>query len=391
MPSTEELQAQIEALRSEVATLRGQLGGQRPAHPETRAVSHDIDAKRSRRNVLKLTVAGLGGAGLAQMAVSPASAANGDALLIGNAGGQTATLPTGVAVTGSSAGYGLAFTDNGLNSVPLPSAVVGHARGLGIGNWTTGVLGVAVQDSFYGVVGDSVRCGLYGIARGPADNGWPAVLGEGNGDGMQGRGKVGLRGRAKDADGAGVIGETDDTDAPALWASGDSGLLALNGVQAAPPSTGTFRRGDVLNDANGSGVWICVEPGSPGVWRKVAGAKSAGSFHVVDGFRAFDSRKTGGKLAASQTRTVTISGSTIPSKATAVHHVLTALSTSGKGSLVAFPATRRRPAISSLVWYGANQKHAVGLTTGLSATRQLKIYATGGSTHFLVDVLGYYL
>jgi hypothetical protein len=325
------------------------------------------------------------------MAVAPAWAGNGDPVVIGS-NSQLGTQATGVAVTGNAAAYGLAFTDNGLNTVPLPAALLGHAKGWGgATNWSTGVLGFAEQSAFYGVVGDSVRCGVYGIARGPADNGWPGVLGRGNGDGVTGEGGVvGVRGFGSGSDAVGVMGVTSELTAPALRATGESGLLRLDGAQAAPPSAGSYERGDVLNDKNGSGVWVCVTGGTPGVWRKVAGAGSAGAYHPLDGVRAYDSRQGGGKLGARKTRTIAIPGSIAPSGTTAIHYVLTAVATSGKGSLVAYPASRPRPAISSLIWYGGSQKHAVGLVTGLSPSRELKVYATAGSTHFMVDVLGYY-
>lgn len=339
--------------------------------------------------MLRLAAAGAGGFGLAQVAAAPPAVAdNGQAVILGSAG-NTATSATGVAVLGNLAAYGFAATDNGANSVPLPSAIFGHARGYGgPSNFSTGVLGFAEQDSFYGVVGDSVRCGVLGRARGPASNGWPAVYGQGNGVGVRGEG--GTIGVVGSGDAVGVLGETDTRTAPALRAGGTSALLALNGAQPAPPTTGTYRRGDLLNDSGGSGVWACVTAGTPGVWRKLAGATTAGAFHSITGTRAYDSRTTGGRLTAGQTRTVTIPIAGAPVGSTAISCVLTAIATSGAGTFVVHPAHRPRPGITSLSWWGASQQVSVGLVTGLSTVRQIKVYASAGSAHFTIDVVGYW-
>jgi hypothetical protein len=348
------------------------------------------EAPRSRRQLFRLAAAGAGGLGLAQLAVaSPARADNGQAVILGSAS-NTASLPTGIAVLGNVAQYGFAATDNGAGSVPLPSAIFGHARGFGAGtNFSTGLLGFAEQDAFYGVYGDSVRCGVYGIARGPADNGWPGVYGNGsNGVGVLGSGGTeGVVGRGQTA---GVLGEGAGRLVPALRAGGQSGLLALNGTQPAPPTSGSYRRGDVLNDRNGSGVWVCVVAGTPGSWRKIAGTATAGAFHPIDGVRAYDSRNTGGRLGTGQTRTITVPTTAAPGGTRAISYVLTAIATANAGTLVAFKGDSSRPPITSLSWWAGSQQHSVGLQTALSPSRQLKVYASAGSTHFTVDVVGYY-
>jgi hypothetical protein len=384
---TEELRAEIASLRAELAALRAAVRDR--GTPDENPVPQQ-ESQPNRRQLLRLAAAGAGGFGLAQvMTASPATAANNDPIVLGSVV-NSATLATGVSFMGSQCAYGIGATDNGANSIPLPSALFGHAKGfLGGTNFSTGVLGVAVQNGFYGVVGDSVRCGVRGVARGPADNGWPAVLGEGMlGVGVRGDG--GTEGVVGYGHTAGVLGEGADPTTPALRAGGDSGLLTLNGAQSAPPNTGTYRRGDVLNDSGGSGVWMCVTAGAPGVWRKVAGASTAGAYHPLAGTRAYDSRATGGRLSAGSTRTVTIPVAGAPNGSRAISYVLTAIGTAGSGTLVVHPAHRPRPAITSLSWWGKGQRHSVGLITELSTARQVKVYASAGSTHFTLDVVGYF-
>lgn len=386
MHTTDDLLHEIEKLRAEVRELRATVhsSAAAPAEPPR---------PTNRRQLLTLAAAGMGGAGLAALApAAPAAAANGEALVIGNSGSQSCTAATGVAVTGFAAPYGLAFTDNGLGAIPLPSAILGHARGFGGStNFSTGVFGFAEQDSFYGVMGDSVRCGVRGIARGPADNGWPGVLGQ-SGTGVGVRGEGGTYGVVGYGNDAGVRGETDTRSAPALHAAAKSGLLALDGAQPAPPASGTFRRGDLLNDKNGSGVWACVSAGSPGSWRKVAGIATAGAFHGIDGGRAYDSRVSGagGRLTATTTRNITIPPSLAPSGSHAVTYLLTVHDTGGSGGLTIYPAGSTRPVIQSAIWYGASQQHVVGGVTQLGPGREVRVYCTSGSTHITLDITGYY-
>ena len=387
MHTTDDLLHEIETLRAEVRALRTAVN----SAPTPRADAPPTP--KNRRQLLTLAAAGVGGAGLAALTpAAPAAAANGDAILLGNAGGQSCTASTGVAVTGNAAPYGLAFTDNGLGSIPLPVAVLGHARGFGgSSNFSAAVLGLAEQDAFYGVVGDSVRCGVHGIARGPADNGWPGVLAEGrNGVGLRGEGGTdGVVGFGRTS---GVRGESDTRSVPSLRAAAKSGLLALDGAQPAPPASGTFRRGDILNDKNGSGIWACVSAGSPGSWRKVAGIATAGAFHPIDGARAFDSRAagSGGRLTAGTNRLITIPTSLAPSGSHAVTYLLTVRDTAGSGGLTVYPADRPRPVIQSAIWDGADQPSVVGAVTELGPGRELRVYCSSGSTHITLDVTGYY-
>jgi hypothetical protein len=386
MHTTDDLLQEIETLRAEVRALRTAVDS--PPRPTA-----DAPARlTNRRQLLTLAAAGVGGAGLAALApAAPAAAANGEALIIGNGGSQSCSASTGVAVTGNAAPYGVAFTDNGAGSIPLPSAVVGHARGFFSNNFSTGVLGIAEQDAFYGVVGESVRCGVNGRATGPADSGWPGVLGHSN-NGVGVRGEGGTHGVVGYGSSAGVRGETDTRSAPALQASAKSGLLALDGAQPAPPTSGTFRRGDLLNDKFGSGVWVCVSAGSPGTWRKVAGSATAGAFHAIDGGRAYDSRVTGagGRITSGTTRTVTIPTSLAPDGSLAVTYLLTVRDTGATGGLTVFPADRPRPTIQSAIWYAADQSFVAGGVTKLGPGREVKVYCSRGSTHITLDVTGYY-
>ena len=267
-------------------------------------------------------------------------------MIIGNAGGQSCTASTGVAVTGNAAPYGLAFTDNGVGSASR-SRRRSSAMPAASAAPTTSRRGSSASPSRTPSTASSATPSVAASTGSPAARRTTA----GRACSAEGRNGVGLRGEGG-TDGvvgygndAGVRGETETRSAPALRAAAKSGLLALDGAQPAPPASGTFRRGDLLNDKDGSGIWACVTAGSPGVWRKVAGSATAGAFHAIDGGRAYDSRVAGagGRITSGTNRLVTIPTSLAPGGSLAITYLLTVHDTSGSGGLTVYPANRPRP------------------------------------------------
>ncbi len=127
--------------------------------------------QRSRRGILAAAVGGA--AALAANALgrpTPSSAANGEAVTVGQT--KTGTSPTALVVTqNQSPGiYGFAVTDKGVNALPDSAAIAGHAKDtygsavLGFGQaGRNGVLGY-VDGSGIGVAGiaENAGYGLYG-------------------------------------------------------------------------------------------------------------------------------------------------------------------------------------------------------------------------------------
>lgn len=109
--------------------------------------------------------------------------------------------------------------------------------------------------------------------------------------------------------------------------------------------------------------------------------------------RFLDTRTSGTKqpLAAGVTTSLQIGGrSTVPTTGvSAVVFNLTAVATTASGYLTAFPSDRTRPTASSInfpkAWTGANM-----VTVPVGADGKVKIYNHAGSTHVVVDVLGWY-
>ena len=52
------------------------------------------------------------------------------------------------------------------------------------------------------------------------------------------------------------------------------------GPAVGPPATGEWINGDLIEDEAGN-LFVCVQTGRPGLWRKLAGPASAGAFHAI--------------------------------------------------------------------------------------------------------------
>jgi len=157
----------------------------------------------------------------------------------------------------------------------------------------------------------------------------------------------------------------------------------------------------MLCSVSGSGTWVCVSSGNPGVWRKIAGHATAGAFHAISPQRVFDSRHTT-KLTNGQTRDILVANGIdaagtavvldlVPVGATAIALNLTVTATTGSGHLVVWPQGQPQPLSSAISWFATGQSIANGFTAAISSSRSISVSCGGGSTHFFIDVAGYYL
>jgi hypothetical protein len=197
-----------------------------------------------------------------------------------------------------------------------------------------------------------------------------------------------------------VWGTADTPTSPALFATG-SGMIRMEAEQVAPPKSGFYFQGSLICSVDGSGTWICVTSGTPGLWRKVAGPAAAGAFHAISPQRVYDSRHTS-KLSHGQTRNVVVANAInsagavtvhdlVPAGATAIALNLSILTTVAAGSLTAWPQGLPRPLSTVIQWRATGQALTNGFTAAISASRELTFYCAGtGSTHLLIDVGGYY-
>jgi len=123
----------------------------------------------------------------------------------------------------------------------------------------------------------------------------------------------------------------------------------------------------------------------------------AGRFFALTPMRVYDSSISGGRIAAGQERVVSVrqvlgSGKiAVPAGARAVALKLTITRTAGKGWLSVRPAATRWNGTSSIKWPGAGVTLSTCTISGVGGDRELAVRCGGtGSTHFAIDVIGYY-
>jgi len=226
-----------------------------------------------------------------------------------------------------------------------------------------------------------------------------------------------VRGTAPD--GFGVVG-TGSTGVEAIGTdygvstSGDLAALFLPPTQdTAPPDRSASHDAGAIDihrlDDIGfeSDFWACVGGGTPGRWRKLAGPDTAGSLHAIEPTRVYDSRRpvpSGGTIGSGGTRVVSVAdgrdlatgavtvADLVPAGATAIAFNLTIAGTAGNGFLSVAPGDSTAAGASTINWSGPGQSVANGSLVKLDGSRQVKVYAgPSGSTHFILDVTGFYI
>lgn len=157
---------------------------------------------------------------------------------------------------------------------------------------------------------------------------------------------------------------------PATVAPGDSFYVEL-----ASASGGQYARGVVVQYRPPSGAYVAIQP-----------------------VRVHDTRQTGGKITNGQVRTITVAnklggGTVVPAGAKAVAFNLVAFEQTAAGWLAVAPADQPTGVAPTpkLGWSGANQSVADGSITKVNSNRQIKVQCSGGSTHFVIEILGYFV
>jgi hypothetical protein len=209
-------------------------------------------------------------------------------------------------------------------------------------------------------------------------------------------------------------------DAPKAMALGSFGshiqfltaktVAAAAGVTPVPadvvgPSVGKHGAGEMYVDDKYN-LWFSV-PGAaatdPVRWVKLAGSSTAGSFvALASPVRAYDSREgTVGKIKFGEERiidltkgkkgTAIIDG--IPAGASAAAFNLTIDATTEFGFLSAFADGATFNDTSNINWATSGTAVANYVVSAVSSAGKVKIRGGGpaGSTHFIIDITGYYL
>lgn len=434
----------VEELEARVAELTQQLE-RLTATAATTEVA-DGPATSSRRNLLRLAGAVTVGAVASVAAgVNPAAADDPFDLTLGTtkatAGLTQARMNTGAPGGGLRTAFFFQVgqvanhvNDDGLT---FSSALAGRTS---TSDAPSGVFGTTTVSGGYGVVGensDVIGIGVHGTGGTGVDGTGTGigVNGTGGSFGVRGAGATGLlgvggatgvTGSVTTAAGVGVSGSGGDTGIGVRGIGGDYAIsstksnkanvyLQPNNDNGAPaPKTMPATRTDAhlageLENVGGD-LWWCVASGTPGVWRKLSGPGSAGAFHALTPGRVYDSRNAQpagsvGPLANLQTRTISVAdrrlltadggvelSNFVPAGATAITANVTVVNTVGSGFLTINPGGVTGVGAAAINWAGPNEILNNGLNLTLNATRQVTVVCGGGgSTHFVIDVSGYFL
>lgn len=320
------------------------------------------DGRTDRRGLLRKAAGGaaaavVGGAALAIGQASPAAAASGS--FDGNpavSATSTGAASTAVRAVGGNSEGGFGVNADGRIGV----------QGTGHGSW--------------GVYGQG-QSGVAGVANG-------------------GAGTWGVSGTSQQGFGVGAF---TDTGVALQAATLAEGMHLRLGGGTNPPLTSTkpWLLGDMARDTNGD-LWLCVQGGTPGQWRRVAGPTTAGSLVSLPApARVYDSRPgfppattPKNPLQAGTARTIDLkaNGSGVPAGAQAVlvSLVATGTTTGAGGFMAIFRNGVPWPGTSNLNWSAAGATVAVTTLTSVDNQARANLYA-GSVTDVVVDVLGYYM
>jgi hypothetical protein len=343
---------ELDALRQEIAQLRDELHELRPA------------TAISRRHALRsagVVAAGALAGGFATIAsAGPAAAASGN--FTGDpAVTADATTGTDVAATSVSGSAVTASTSSQADA----AIVATNPNWFGVaGTGTMGVVGTATAAGTTGVSGvaDSTSSGSGGSFSGPV--------------------------------GATITGRIITTQ------------LGLSASGPPPSINRTYSQGALVVDNTGA-LWYCVTSGTPGTWRQLSGATTAGAYHPVTPGRVYDSRcaqpspgplSSGGfrLLSVAAQRNINTGAVTnanfIPVNATAVFANVAVVNTVDSGYLTINPGGITTVSASTINWSASGQILANGISLTLNTTREITVVnGSGGATQFIIDITGYWM
>ncbi|MEL6891434.1 MAG: hypothetical protein AAFP84_07555 [Actinomycetota bacterium] len=403
---------ELESLRREVAELRERVAqlsastrqSSPPAHREADAAA---EASVSRRNWVRAAAGAAVVGTAAALAPRPAAAVDPNDVVLGAV--NTTTQPTTINFTGNEdIGF---LAQSGTEFFATASSVDAALAGwtsrtqhpVGVYGFTNvnssnaaGVVGTSDLNAGAGIRAEHRRSGV-GLratsvsGTAVSTQGAIGVDSSGNVVGLQGRSTSGLGADMAGGQAAMLLSGsgTDPTTRTNAHAAGEVDV-------AVPPGSTTERE-----------LWFCADGGSPGVWRKLAGAGTAGAFHPAAPGRAYDSRvlvPNPGMLATGVDRTVSVAdgrdadtgeitlADLVPEGATAIAFNLTITETVGAGFLSLAPGDSTESSASTINWGGPGVTVANAGIVKLDDARQVKVFAGGaGSTHFLLDITGYFL
>ena len=402
-----ELRTELAELRAELADLRSSRAEREervdaPAAATTSMATSPVD----RRSWMKAAAAAaVGGTALALGASQPAAAASN--MQIGSPANQDASR-TSATHTGTDGAVSFLFTSRATHADSYGN---GAAFPAALGGWT---YQTDTPNGVYGFTNSSTgnANGVVGFSNSVEGAGVLARSGARAGVGLRAVG--GTSGWGVEANGqTGVYASGTEYGVQAV---GDNAAIYIPPVnEVAPPDRGVTQSPGALethtsNLALGtSHLWFCVDGGvSGGDWRKLAGPDTAGSFHAIEPFRAYDSRRPApapGRLSAGDSRVVSVADArddltgalvtadAVPAGARAVTYNVTVTATVDGGFLAVTPGDATSSPTSAVNWSASGSTSANAGVVKLDGNRQIKVFCGGvtGSGDFIIDITGYYL
>lgn len=365
---TVDAETRIAHLEATVERLARQLESQETATADS-APTENVEQHGSRRNLFKLAAgAAAGGTALAlAKTAGPVAAADTDAI---TAGEQTNSGDSGTTTTV------LAYQNT---DAPAYSFLTF--------NYNANLF--TVRDNSEGFV----------IAGAANSSGYPAAVG-GYANSTVANG---LYGYSKN-DGFGVVAYGGGTGTAGLLARGNrANVEFFNDGDAPSARTDIHTRGEMVCDDNGN-LWYCIESGTPGSWRKISGADTAGGFHPVTPFRVYDSREEGsGGIAGSTDVTVSVKDGRdpesyavtipdgVPDGASAISANIVAINAVGNGFATVNPGGDTSVGAAALNWKEGQTIGNAGIFK-INPDRDLAVLVRGiTNIDFTVDITGYWL
>lgn len=183
------------------------------------------------------------------------------------------------------------------------------------------------------------------------------------------------------------------------FSAAGSGRIQLNSHFFS--TTKVYETGEIHQ--SGGTLYVMV---SPTTRRAIAGPATAGAFHLIDPVRVYDSRRPApspGTLAGGSSRLLSVAdgrdlstgavvdADVVPVGATGIAFNLTVTQTSSSGFLSMSAGSATTANASIINWSAPGATLANASVVGVDASRQVRVFGGAGSTHFLVDVVGYYL
>ena len=172
--------------------------------------------------------------------------------------------------------------------------------------------------------------------------------------------------------------------------NGGGSWQALSPADATSPVT-------IPGLVNGVTTPVMLRPvtntGAPGLPSAPVAATPKGAVFVpVTPQRAYDSRLVGAPISAGQTRTINTRVAGYPAGTVAVAYNLTIADSVGAGYLTVVPGdTGTLPTSSTINWDGPGTVLANGYAVGVDAGGNVKVFDGVGSTHFILDIVGFYV